>query len=113
MDFGVKKGLERGHYVAQMGIVSNLLNKTEPTANACDRGWHGETLDSIQIFRQGLNGFIRNTKSSEIHTSAGKAKLVRVDESCQVTIIVSEGNTMVSVPSITDSLTCPLGYTSG
>ena len=60
MDFGAKKGLEMGCYVAKLGTVSNLVNKTEPTVNACGRGWRGEILDSIQIFRQGLNGFIRS-----------------------------------------------------
>ena len=48
--------------------------------SGCMGSWRGEILDSIQIFRQGLNGFITNAKSIEIHAPAGKAKLVQVED---------------------------------
>lgn len=60
---GAKGGIERHHYVVKLGIVSNLVHDAEPTGNICGRGWCRKILDSIEILRQRLNGFIRNAES--------------------------------------------------
>ena len=74
-DFGVSTGLCHELTCVLLQRKKNKVYQAGLTANVGARGWRREIPDSIGLFRQRFNGSVRNTEASEVHLSAGKAKV--------------------------------------